>query len=169
MGYNKEARDKYLKDNKEAIAKKKRDYYLANEEKIISYQKEWQTTNKDYIRDYQKLKLSKDALFKLKTNVKNLIGNSIRNGQFKKLSRTEEILGCSYDEFKTHLESKFESWMDWDNRGLYNGTENYGWDIDHIIPLASAKSYDELIKLNHYTNLQPLCSYVNRHIKNDNI
>ena len=46
----------------------------------------------------------------------------------------------------------------------------YGWDLDHIIPVSSAKSEDEIIKLNHYTNFQPLDSYINRKIKrNKNI
>jgi len=54
-------------------------------------------------------------------------------------------------------------------RGLYNGYFNYGWDIDHIIPISSAKTEDDIIKLNHYTNLQPLCSKLNRHIKRANI
>lgn len=70
-------------------------------------------------------------------------------------------------EFKSYLESKFETWMNWENRGLYNGELNYGWDIDHIIPLSSAKTEDDIIKLNHYSNLQPLCSYTNRYIKKD--
>jgi len=48
--------------------------------------------------------------------------------------------------------------MSWDNQGKY-------WDIDHIIPVSSAKTEEEIIKLNHYTNLQPLESYYNRHIK----
>ena len=100
-----------------------------------------------------------------KTNIKNLIGNSIRNSGFKKLSKTEQILGCTYDDFKLHLESKFESWMNWDNRGLYNGELNHGWDIDHIIPLDTATTELELIQLNHHTNLQPLCSHINRDIK----
>jgi hypothetical protein len=72
------------------------------------------------------------------------------------------------EEFKLYLESQFEDWMTWDNRALYNGELNYGWDIDHKIPLASAKS-EEDIDLNHYTNLQPLCSYTNRHIKSDRL
>jgi hypothetical protein len=55
--------------------------------------------------------------------------------------------------------------MTWDNYGLYNGELNYGWDIDHIKPVSSAKTISELIGLNHYTNLQPLCSKVNRDIK----
>jgi hypothetical protein len=52
--------------------------------------------------------------------------------------------------------------MTWDNRGLYNGQKNYGWDVDHIIPKSTAKTKEEVIKLNHYTNLRPRCSYLNR-------
>jgi hypothetical protein len=55
--------------------------------------------------------------------------------------------------------------MTWDNYGLYNGEPNYGWDIDHKIPSSSAITEEDLIKLNHYTNLQPLCSKINRDVK----
>lgn len=113
-------------------------------------------------RLYQKKKYDNNPLHKLKTNIKNLIGNSIRRHNFKKLSRTEQILGCTYDELKLHLEKQFQPWMNWQNKGLYNGTECYGWDIDHIIPLASATCEADIIRLNHYTNLQPLCSFHNR-------
>jgi len=78
---------------------------------------------------------------------------------------TLEILVCSFDEFKIYLESKFEDWMTCENRVLYNGELNYGWDIDHIIPLSSAKTEYDIVKLNHFSNLQPLCSYTNRYIK----
>ena len=104
---------------------------------------------------------------KLKTNIKTLIGHTFRFNRIRKLSKTEIILGCSYEEFKTHLETKFEPWMNWDNRGLYNGELNYGWDIDHIIPISLASTEEEIIKLNHYSNLQPLCSKINRDIKRD--
>jgi hypothetical protein len=59
--------------------------------------------------------------------------------------------------------------MTWENYGLYNKQFNYGWDIDHIVPLASAITEEDVIKLNHYTNLQPLCSYTNRNIKRDRL
>jgi hypothetical protein len=67
------------------------------------------------------------------------------------------------------LEDKFQPWMTWENRGLYNGELSYGWDIDHIIPISSAKTEEEIIKLNHYSNLQPLCSKINRDIKKDKL
>ena len=59
--------------------------------------------------------------------------------------------------------------MSWDNYGLYNGDLNHGWDIDHITPISSGISEDEILKLNHYSNLQPLCSKTNRYIKKDNL
>jgi len=159
-------RKEYLIQNKEKIADKKREYYEKNKITILSGQKKWREKNNETLKEYYSMKYQNDILFRLKTNIKNLIGNSIRNSGYTKLSKTEQILGCTYDEFKQHLEKHFEPWMNWDNRGLYNGTPNYGWDIDHIIPLKMATCEADIIKLNHYTNLQPLCSYYNRDIKN---
>lgn len=61
--------------------------------------------------------------------------------------------------------SLWESWLNWNNHGLYNGEHNFGWDIDHIEPISNAKNEDDIIRLNHYINLRPLCSYTNRYIK----
>jgi len=55
--------------------------------------------------------------------------------------------------------------MNWDNYGKYNGEYCYGWDIDHLIPINSATDNLSLIKLNHHSNLQPLCSKINRDVK----
>lgn len=100
---------------------------------------------------------------------RQIVRRGIKRCGYTKKSKTYEILGCTYDEFKLHLESKFEYWMNWDNHGKYNGEKNYGWDLDHIIPLSSVKTEEDIIRLNHYTNIQPLCSYVNRVIKKDKI
>lgn len=59
--------------------------------------------------------------------------------------------------------------MTWENRGLYNGELNHGWDIDHITPLSSAKSEEEVYSLSHYSNLQPLDSKINRDVKRNKI
>lgn len=56
--------------------------------------------------------------------------------------------GCSPEFLKEHLERQFVEGMTWENRNE--------WHIDHIIPLSSAKTEDELYELCHYTNLQPL-------------
>ena len=103
------------------------------------------------------------------STIRTAISNSLKRNGYSKKTRTFNILGCTFDEFKIHIESQFEPWMTWEIHGLYNGELNYGWDIDHIIPLSSAKTEEEIIKLNHYTNFQPLCSKINRDIKRDNL
>jgi len=55
--------------------------------------------------------------------------------------------------------------MNWQNYGKYNGQLSFGWDIDHVVPVSSAKTEEEVLKLNHYFNLRPLCSKINRDVK----
>ena len=159
----------YYLINKEKIISKSKEYYENNKESKLEYQKDYQRNNRDKRNTYLNERRQNDPLFKLITNVRNLIYNSFYYNGYSKNSKTEELLGCSFEELKEYLESKFEPWMNWDNRGLYSGEFNYGWDIDHVIPLSSVNEEDEIIKLNHYTNLQPLCSKINRDIKKDNL
>jgi hypothetical protein len=172
----------YIK-NKEQVNKKSKEWYESNKEKVLEKQKEWYENNKErkslmvkdwrernpnFKRDYENNRYKNDTIFKLKS----LISSSLRrsfNSELEKNKKTEIILGMKFNDFKIYLESRFESWMTWDNQGLYNGELNYGWDIDHIIPIATAKTEEDIIKLNHYTNLQPLCSKINRDIKRDKL
>jgi hypothetical protein len=157
--------------------KRKKSY---NKEKHSLYRKKHYIKNKNKKREYRLLNISKirerernrfneryhtEPNFKLKTNIRRLIALKIQSNGYTKRSRTYQILGCSFEDFKQHIESKWLPWMNWDNYGLYNGELNYGWDIDHIIPTSSAKTEEGVIALNHYTNLQPLCSRINRDIK----
>jgi len=120
--------------------------------------------------DRYRERLNSDNLFKLKHNLKVYIRKCLSNINKKKNGvKTITILGCSFEEFRIYLESKFEPWMNWENKGIYNGEFNYGWDIDHIIPISSVDTEYDIIRLNHYTNLQPLCSKINRDIKKDKI
>jgi hypothetical protein len=158
--------------NKEHNNNLSKEYYFNNLEKIKEKKREYYKSNKDKSnsrRNKYFLKHKNDQIFMLKESFRRLIKDSFRRSKKSKNYKTNDILGCTYLEFKLYLESKFELWMTWENRGLYNGEFNYGWDIDHIIPLSSAKSEEEVVKLNHYTNLQPLCSKINRDIKKDKL
>jgi hypothetical protein len=158
----------------------KLNWELNNPIKKKQYNKKYRTNNSVKIKEYRKInsdglkvkrrvyirnKMATDSVFKLKHNLGSLIRISFKSRGYTKNSKTNEILGCTVEEFKQYLETKFESWMNWDNRGFYNGELNYGWDPDHIIPISSAKTEDEIIKLNHFSNFQPLCSKTNRDIK----
>lgn len=73
---------------------------------------------------------------------------AFRRYGFKKGSKTSGLLGCEWGFLKAHIEAQFTDGMSWDNRRL--------WHVDHIIPLSSAKDEAAMVKLCHYTNLQPL-------------
>jgi hypothetical protein len=140
----KERRRARYKNNPE----KAKEIWRAWREKNRGYSRDWYKRNRKYYSDYLKSKRETNPLFKLRRNISSLIGISLRKKGFTKRSKTASILGCSYMEFFNHIESKFQEGMTWENRSE--------WHIDHIIPLASAKTEEEIIKLNHYTNLQPL-------------
>ena len=87
--------------------------------------------------------------------------NAENKSNIIKNQRTLKIIGCSFEEFKSYIEFKFEYWMTCENSGSYTGNYNETWQLDHIVPISSAKTEDDIYKLNHYSNLRPLCSKKN--------
>jgi hypothetical protein len=83
-------------------------------------------------------------------NVRKRLKSYLTIKNISKKNRTFDIIGCTPDFLKEHLERQFKEGMTWDNYGYY------GWHIDHVIPLSSGKTEEEIYKLCHYTNLQPL-------------
>ena len=161
-------RDYYLR-KKEEILNKRKENYLLNKDVKLKYQKDYQAKNKVKRNAYLVERRNNDPMFRLITSIRNLIYNSFYYNGYVKKSKTYEILGCTFEELKSHLEDRFEDWMTWENKGAYNGEFDYGWDIDHIVPLSTAKSEEDILRLSHFTNLQPLCSKVNRDIKKNNL
>jgi len=137
------------------IEKEKQDLIRVEKKRLNEYKKtdeykiEQKKKDKERRYDRWKFKFKNDSLFALKKRLRVLIRGSFRKSGYTNFStRTEEIIGISYNDFKLYMESKFVDGMNWENRDL--------WHIDHIIPLSTAKSEQELIALSHYTNLQPL-------------
>ena len=136
-------RGKVYRDNnkeKEKIRRKK--YYIENTE----VRKLYYENNKDILNEKIKERKMKDFIFKLKVLFRSKTNKILGSNKEK----TFDIIGCTPQLLKEHLESQFLEGMCWENHGLF------GWHIDHIIPLSSAKTEEELYKLCHYTNLQPL-------------
>lgn len=160
--YNKENNKKYRVNNKELIKENKRKYREDNKELIKEKSRKYYENNKEAINEckkkYTSEKYKNNKLFRLSVLTRNIITKSLKAKSYKKKSRTHEILGCSFEELLKHL-----------NDNPYNFIHEDGFfDVDHIIPISSATTEEELIKLCHYTNLQLLPSDYNRHVKSDN-
>jgi len=158
----KEYSSKYYNENKEECCNKIKEYRNSDEgkEKKKNLDKLYRINNRKKLNEKYQLKKAKNSLFKLKENIRGLISQYFKNQGYKKSSKTAQILGYTFEEFKIHIENQFEPWMNWSNHGLYSETEKR-WQLDHIIPASSAKDEAELISLNHYSNFQPLCAKEN--------
>jgi hypothetical protein len=138
--------------NPEREGRYRRKYYRRDVEKSRRYQKEWRQKNletrRKQQREYNQRKRLTDPLFLAKGRLRGRLRKMIQLKKFSKKSKTSDTIGCSWEQLRDYIESQFISRMSWGNRHL--------WHIDHIIPLSSAKTIEELEKLCHYTNLQPL-------------
>jgi hypothetical protein len=142
--------------NKEKLLFKKKEYLSKNRETILIKKRKHYQENKEKAKQYQKIHQRKKRKvcisFRLQRNLRNRLWSVLRN-RVKKGSAVKD-LGCTPEELKLHLESKFLPGMSWDNYG--RNPDN--WSIDHIIPLSSVnlENREEFLKVNNYTNLQPM-------------
>lgn len=154
-------------DNREHYIKKQKQWYSKNKDKAYEMNKAYREKNIDWYRSYHKQYYEENAE-RMKENSKKSLYRRIENDVgFKilqrlrkrmydavkgnvKSARTIELIGCSTDKLRQHLEKQFTGGMSW---------ENYGeWHVDHIIPCANfdfTKESDQR-ECFHYTNLQPL-------------
>ena len=148
----------YNQKNKEKVNGIKQKYVDNNKEKVKQSKKEWFNKNPNYQNNWSYVKSNTNILFKLKKNMRSRLGLFLKNRSITKNNKTFHIIGCSPEYLKEYLEKQFVNGMCWENRNE--------WHIDHIIPLSSAKTEEEMYKLCYYTNLQPL--WVEDNLKKSN-
>jgi len=152
-----EYRKEHYQKNKEVVRRGNKEWILKHPEKMKQYNKKYY--DKPETKEKRRIKLKKkyynDEKYKLmvnlRTRIKMALKHDVKNGQ------SLELIGCSIQQLKEHLERQFKPGMNWKN---YNFK---GWHIDHIIPISSfdLSKKEEQKKCFHYTNLQPLWFYEN--------
>lgn len=142
-----------------------------NRERKLRLKKEWDIKNVEHIKQYRKdyserrsmlrsERYKNDVSYRLESIIRRRILGALQNN--RKSTKSAELLGCSINELKRHLESKFKKGMSWSNHGK--------WHIDHIQPCASFDLVrpEQQKKCFNYSNLQPLWALENQ-IKGCNI
>jgi hypothetical protein len=130
---------KYREKNPEKRKETCKKYVENNKHKVNEYSKKWK-------RNTRKI----NPIYRIISNVRERTKDYLNYKTYNQNSHISDVIGCSPKFLIEHLEQKFKDGMSWDNYGFY------GWHIDHVIPLSSAKTEEEVYKLCHYTNLQPL-------------
>ena len=129
----------YNELNKDKTKKQRHGYYERNKRKIL-----------DYNQSYRNEKLESDTQFRLAYILRSRLRTAL-NKKYKAGSAVKD-LGCSIEELKAYLESKFQEGMTWENHS------QTGWHIDHIKPLSrfDLSDREQFFEACHYSNLQPL-------------
>lgn len=144
----------YAKNNREQRTKYKAMWRNKNKERANLAQKIWREKNRETFNIkrnlYMKTFIKNNINYKISKSLRGRLRSAIKTNA--KLGSAVKDLGCSIEEFKIYLESKFQHGMTWENWSID------GWHIDHILPLSSFDLTDpEQFKTAvHYTNLQPL-------------
>lgn len=143
----------YQIKNVEKIRQTRRLYRQRNAEKIKLKKQEYAANNRDKIAKSVAERRANNPIVRMANSMRRSIRRYLDAGQKGEMS-SFEIIGCSKDDLRKHLESRFKHGMTWENYGKH-------WHIDHIVPLISAKSADDVKRLCHWTNLQPLTAFEN--------
>jgi hypothetical protein len=145
---------KWREENPEKVKELRQKWFNKNPEK----RKEYRENYKPRKKERRKERRDGEPIFNLINRVRSRIRKYFISNNITKKNKTFDIVGCLPQQLKKHLENQFVDGMSWENRNE--------WHIDHIIPLSSAKTEEELYKLCHYTNLQPL--WVEDNLKKSN-
>jgi hypothetical protein len=103
----------------------------------------------EYVKNRRKV----DPIFKLKMNILGRSNSALKASYWLKGSNNEKLFGADRDTVMNHIESLFKPGMNWQNKAF--------WQIDHVVPLSSAKTESQLYNLAHYKNLSPEWKEVN--------
>jgi len=152
---------KYASKNRESINTKRREKYHCNLSESREYHRKkalrLRQTDRQGHRDKMKIwkkneytRRKNDPLYLLRRTLRGRFLRAV-TAQFKETS-VINLVGCSIEELRDYLQSKFKEGMNWENHGIH------GWHIDHIKPCSSfnLSNLEEQKICFHYTNLQPL-------------
>jgi len=158
--YKKEYHEKRRKNESEKEILDRRETYKKyrndNKNKLDQYHENWRKNNREAINKKASIRKRERCLvdddYRLKCNLRTRIWFALFRSGSKKISKTEELLGCNIDFLKQYIENLWEINMSWKTYG------KNGWHIDHIIPCSAfdLTKGEEQKKCFHYTNLQPL-------------
>lgn len=158
----------YRENRKEKQKEYERKYYQNNKEFFKNKSLEWSKNNpekKKVQRNKQNKKRQLNPVHNFHDRIRKRLIRVLNDIGLKKESRTQDILGYSAKELFNYL-SKYIGQLCEDCKLII--IDKQKCQIDHIIPIGSAKTKEDVIKLNQLNNLRLICSSCNLNkVEND--
>lgn len=122
---------------------------VAQERARASWSK-YQKTHGHVRRARYAQRIKDDLNYRLRKTLSSRIRNFV-SGKDKSQS-TMQLLGCTVEEFKAHIEKQFEPWMNWGNFG------RKGWSFDHIqaCSLFDLSQPEQQAQCFRFSNIRPM-------------
>ena len=113
----------------------------------------WVKNNRIHISLYEREKYVKDVTYRLACKLRSRLRHALLRQVTNKNSKTEELLGVSFSEFKKYIEFLMTPEMTWESI-----------ELDHVRPLSSfdLTNPEQLKEAAHFSNIQPLLKSDNR-------
>ena len=138
---------------KKCFLRQNREYHEKHRSKRLEYLKEYHQAHRERAREAnrtrQRQRLATDPVYKAKRHAQLSIWKAFnKQGQISP-EKIRYWVGCSADELTEHLKRtwKNEYGTEWDGEP---------YNIDHITPLATAKTEEDVLRLCRYINLRLL-------------
>ena len=124
------------------------EYRSSNTDSIRLSRARYASQNRDKINSWWSSKRAADPTFRWVRQTRCRLSH-ILHGKGSH-PETLDLLGCTGQEWRDHLESQFTDGMSWDNYGE--------WQVDHITPVSAFDQSDleQRKECWHYSNTQPL-------------
>lgn len=147
-----ESKKTWYSKNQERLKTERQQYYADNKEEFSVRSRKYRLSHKEEKNKKEKERRDSDPQYHLASNLRTRFNRAIK--QNYKSGSSVRDLGCSVEEFKEYLESKFQLGMTWENYGTGAGK----WHIDHIVPLSAfdLTNRQHVVLACYYLNLQPL-------------
>lgn len=123
-------------------------------ERLRAWQRRWNKTPRGRTsRARNKRHQRENPVMAFADRLSGLLRKALNERGIRKDKRTRELVGYSPEDLYNHLRKYIGKKCGW------CGTEIYNWmncSIDHIIPLHTAKTKEDVLKLNELSNLRLL-------------
>jgi len=130
----------------------------AAKERDLRYRLKTPVEKKRATRNMAQRKAMRDPVKKLRSTLRKQLLEILKHKGVRRQESALELVGCSVQELKTHLENQFVEGMSWENHGVQRVNGPRKWHIDHITPVDSFDLFDidQRKQCFHYLNLRPM-------------